>query len=129
GMWLLILALGGYCVAFTDPNFYLIAATPDNVAIGAMIFLLSIFTWISLRKAYLNDKQIAVGGIPWEKTESNEKLFVWPDLVYTEMMCMIFLTVIMIVWSVALRAPLEEAANRTSSPNPAKAPWYFLGLQ
>jgi len=35
----------------------------------------------------------------------------------------------MIVWSMVLRAPLEEAANPTSSPNPAKAPWYFLGLQ
>src|SRR5207237_3940918 len=50
-------------------------------------------------------------------------------LVYTEMLCMILLTVVMSVWSVALRAPLEEAANPTSSPNPAKAPWYFLGLQ
>jgi hypothetical protein len=129
GFWLLMAGLAGFFVSMIDPNFYLIAAKPDNVPIGAMIFLLAIFTWISLRKGYLNDKQIAAGGIPWEKTESNEKLFVWPDLVYTEMMCMIFLTVIMIVWSVALRAPLEEAANPTSSPNPAKAPWYFLGLQ
>jgi hypothetical protein len=45
------------------------------------------------------------------------------------MLCMIVLTIIMIVWSIGLRAPLEEAANPTSSPNPAKAPWYFLGLQ
>ena len=112
-----------------DPNFYLIAAKPDNVPIVAMIFLLGFFTWVALRKAYLNDKQIVVGGIPWEKTESDEKLFTWPDLVYTEMLCMILLTIVMIVWSVVLRAPLEEAANPTSSPNPAKAPWYFLGLQ
>lgn len=129
GFWALVFGLLGFFVSFLDPNFYLIAAKPDNVPIGAMIFLLAIFTWIALRKAYLNDKQIATGGIPWEKTESDEKLFTWPDLVYTEMMCMIFLTVIMIVWSVSLRAPLEEAANPTSSPNPAKAPWYFLGLQ
>ena len=129
GGWMLIACMGGFFVSFFDPNFYLIAAKPDNVPIGAMIFLLMIFTWVALRKAYLNDKQIALGGIPWEKTESDEKLFTWPDLVYTEMMCMILLTVVMIVWSVALRAPLEEAANPTSSPNPAKAPWYFLGLQ
>ena len=123
----------GAAVAFgasmLDPNFFLIAAKPDNVPIVAMIFLLGFFTWLALRKAYLNDLQTAVGGIPWEKTESDEKLFTWPDLVYTEMLCMIVLTVIMVVWSVALRAPLEEAANPTSSPNPAKAPWYFLGLQ
>jgi hypothetical protein len=129
GLWLLIAGLGGFGLSMLDENFYLIAAKPDNVPIGAMIFLLGIFTWIALRKAYLNDQQIAVGGIPWEKTESDEKLFTWPDLVYTEMLCMILLTIVMIVWSIALRAPLEEAANPTSSPNPAKAPWYFLGLQ
>jgi hypothetical protein len=129
GKWLFILGAGGFLLSFLDPNFYLIAAKPDNVPIAAMIFLLGFFTWISLRKAYLNDKQIQAGGIPWEKTESDEKLFTWPDLVYTEMLCMILLTVVMIVWSIALRAPLEEAANPTSSPNPAKAPWYFLGLQ
>jgi hypothetical protein len=129
GLWLLIFGAAGFGLSLIDPNFYSIAAKPDNVPIGAMIFLLGIFTWIALRKAYLNDRQIAVGGIPWEKTESDEKLFTWPDLVYTEMLCMILLTIVMIVWSVGLRAPLEEAANPTSSPNPAKAPWYFLGLQ
>src|SRR5437016_3566777 len=118
-----------FAVSMLDPNFFLIAAKPDNVPIVAMIFLLGFFTWLALRKAYLNDVQIATGGIPWEKTESDEKLFTWPDLVYTEMLCMIILTIIMVVWSVGLRAPLEEAANPTSSPNPAKAPWYFLGLQ
>ncbi len=129
GMWLLIFGLAGFGLSMLDPNFYLIAAKPDNVPIGAMIFLLGIFTWIALRKAYYNDKAILAGGIPYEKTESDEKLFTWPDLVYTELLCMIALTIIMIVWSVGLRAPLEEAANPTSSPNPAKAPWYFLGLQ
>lgn len=129
GKWLLILGLAGFGVSMLDPNFYLIAAKPDNVPIGAMIFLLGIFTWISLRKAYLNDQAILTGGIPFEKTESDEKLFTWPDLVYTELLCMIALTIVMIVWSISLRAPLEEAANPTSSPNPAKAPWYFLGLQ
>jgi len=37
--------------------------------------------------------------------------------------------VIMIIWSVGIDAPLEEAANPTRTPNPSKAPWYFLGLQ
>jgi len=129
GLWLLIGGSAGFALSLLDPNFFLIAAKPDNVPIGAMIFLLGIFTWIALRKAYINDSQMALGGIPFEKKETNEKLFVWPDLVYTEMLCMIILTIVMIVWSVGLRAPLEEAANPTSSPNPAKAPWYFLGLQ
>jgi hypothetical protein len=129
GMWLLIFGIGGFGLSLLDPNFQSIAAKPDNVPIGAMIFLLGIFTWIALKKAYFNDRAILAGGIPYEKTESDEKLFTWPDLVYTEMLCMILLTIVMIVWSIGLRAPLEEAANPTSSPNPAKAPWYFLGLQ
>jgi hypothetical protein len=129
GKWLLIASIAGFALSLLDPNFNSIAAKPDNVPIGAMIFLLGIFTWIALRKAYLNDRAILGGGIPYEKTESDEKLFTWPDLVYTELMCMIALSVVMIVWSIGLRAPLEEAANPTSSPNPAKAPWYFLGLQ
>jgi len=129
GLWMVVIGGGAFGISMLDPNFFLIAAKPDNVPIVAMIFLLAFFTWFALRKAYLNDRQIALGGIPWEKTESDEKLFTWPDLVYTEMLCMILLTIVMVVWSVALRAPLEEAANPTSSPNPAKAPWYFLGLQ
>ncbi|HYO76511.1 MAG TPA: hypothetical protein VE010_08610 [Thermoanaerobaculia bacterium] len=129
GMWMLIIGLAAFGLSFLDPNFNLIAAKPDNVPIGAMIFLLGIFTWIALAKAYKNDRAIMAGGIPYEKTESDEKLFTWPDLVYTEMLCMIVLTIVMIVWSIGLRAPLEEAANPTTSPNPAKAPWYFLGLQ
>src|SRR5437868_4120758 len=129
GLRLFLGAVVAFFLSFLDPNFFAIAAKPDNVPISAMIFLLGLFTWIALRKAYLNDQQIALGGIPFEKTETNEKLFVWPDLVYTELLCMILLTIVMIVWSVVLRAPLEEAANPTSSPNPAKAPWYFLGLQ
>ena len=129
GKWMLIVGLIAFGLSLLDPNFYLIAAKPDNVPIAAMIFLLGIFTWIALRKAYYNDQAILAGGIPYEKTESDEKLFTWPDLVYTELLCMIGLTIVMIVWSIGLRAPLEEAANPTTSPNPAKAPWYFLGLQ
>jgi hypothetical protein len=129
GVRLLVGGSAAFALSILDGNFMLIAGKPDNVPIVGMIFLLGIFTWIALRKAYHNDQQILSGGIPYEKTESDEKLFTWPDLVYTEMLCMIILSIVMIVWSVALRAPLEEAANPTSSPNPAKAPWYFLGLQ
>src|SRR5687768_13387512 len=67
GMWMLILGLVGFALSFLDPNFFSIAAKPDNVPIGAMIFLLGIFTWIALAKAYQNDKAILAGGIPYEK--------------------------------------------------------------
>ena len=39
------------------------------------------------------------------------------------------MTIGLTVWSIVIDAPLEEAANPTKTPNPSKAPWYFLGLQ
>ncbi|RMG40425.1 MAG: hypothetical protein D6725_03385, partial [Planctomycetota bacterium] len=61
--------------------------------------------------------------------EHNEKVLVWPDLVYTELICMIAISAVLIFWGIALQAPLEEPASSAKTPNPSKAPWYFLGLQ
>jgi hypothetical protein len=38
-------------------------------------------------------------------------------------------TILLVVWAIALQAPLEQPASSTTAPNPSKAPWYFLGLQ
>jgi Cytochrome b(C-terminal)/b6/petD len=54
---------------------------------------------------------------------------VWPDLVYTELICMIVVTTVLLVWAIMLKAPLEAPSNPFKTPNPSKAPWYFLGLQ
>jgi hypothetical protein len=45
------------------------------------------------------------------------------------MLSMILLTVVLIAWALAFKAPIEEPANPARTPNPSKAPWYFLGLQ
>jgi len=58
-----------------------------------------------------------------------EKLHVWPYLVRLEFLCAIVVMVFLTVWSITIDAPLEEAANPSKTPNPSKAPWYFLGLQ
>ena len=58
-----------------------------------------------------------------------EKVHVWPYLVRLEFLCAILVAVFLTVWSIVIDAPLEEAANPTKTPNPSKAPWYFLGLQ
>ena len=42
---------------------------------------------------------------------------------------MVGLTIFLVVWAIALQAPLEQPASSTVAPNPSKAPWYFLGLQ
>jgi len=82
-----------------------------------------------MREAVRNDQRISEGKPLIEQEETAEKVLTWPDLVYTELICMVLLTIILIGWSMALEAPLEDPANPSSSPNPSKAPWYFLGLQ
>ena len=111
-----------------DPNFRLIVTKPDNVPIVGLIFLLVFFVWYSIREAVLNDRRITAGGAPIEKDES-DRVWVWPDLVYTELISLIVCSVVLIVWSILLKAPLEQPANPANTPNPSKAPWYFLGLQ
>ncbi len=61
--------------------------------------------------------------------KDNDKVLVWPDLVYTELICMVALTALLVIWGIVLQAPLEEPASAVKTPNPSKAPWYFLGLQ
>jgi hypothetical protein len=122
-------ALGAFFLfGALDPNFRLIIMKPDNVPIVGLIFLLVFFTWYSVREAVLNDRRIAAGQGPIEKAES-DRVWVWPDLVYTELISLILCSVVLIVWSIVLKAPLEQPANRSVTPNPSKAPWYFLGLQ
>jgi len=111
-----------------DPNFRLIVTKPDNVPIVGLIFLLVFFVWYSIREGVLNDRRIEAGKEPIEKTES-DRVWVWPDLVYTELISLIVCSVVLIVWSIFLKAPLEQPANPANTPNPSKAPWYFLGLQ
>ena len=117
-----------YFLSMFDPNFYLIVAKPDNVPITFVLFLVAFFTWYSLYQGVENDKRVAAGEQVLEKQEE-DKVWVWPDLVYVEMLCMVILTIVLIAWSILLPAPIEQPANPADSPNPSKAPWYFLGLQ
>lgn len=125
GLNLVLLLMG---LSMTDQEFAEIVTKPDNVPIVAMVFLLGFFTWLATSRAIQNDDRKEQGLESLEK-ENNEKVLVWPDLVYTEMICMVALTAILIFWGIGLKAPLEEAASAVKTPNPSKAPWYFLGLQ
>lgn len=125
-LWNLMLVLLG--LSMTDRDFFEIVAKPDNVPIVMLVLLLSFFTWLATYRAVINDDRHARGEPPLEKLD-DEKVLVWPDLVYTELICMIALTAFLIFWAIALPAPLEEPASSVKTPNPSKAPWYFLGLQ
>jgi hypothetical protein len=115
-------------MSLTDPNFASIVTKADNVPIVGLVFLLGFFTWLAAYQAVQNDDRAKQGLEPLEKLDS-EKVLVWPDLVYTELICMVALTALLLFWAIALQAPLEEPASAVKTPNPSKAPWYFLGLQ
>jgi hypothetical protein len=122
---LMLLAMG---LAMADSNFFAIVGKGDNVPIVGLVYLLAFFNWVATYRAVQNDDRRKQGLPPLEKVD-DEKVLVWPDLVYTEMICMVAATAFMLVWSIALQAPLEEPASSVKTPNPSKAPWYFLGLQ
>ncbi|MEZ5940994.1 MAG: hypothetical protein R3C18_06365 [Planctomycetaceae bacterium] len=115
-------------LSMTDYDFRQIVGKPDNVPIVAMLYLVAFFTWLYFYKCRENDARLEKGLPPAEK-ELGESVLVWPDLVYSEMICMLLIAAILILWGVALPAPLEEPASAVKTPNPSKAPWYFLGLQ
>ena len=115
-------------LSLTDANFARIVGKPDNVPIVGMLFLLGFFTWLGASRAVENDRRLARGE-PTIEQRDGEKVLVWPDLVYIELICMVGVAAFLIVWSLALPAPLEQPADPLHTPNPSKAPWYFLGLQ
>jgi hypothetical protein len=122
------LALVVMGLSMADANFAAIVMKPDNVPIVGLVFLLAFFTWVATKQAVVNDDRIARGEPPMEKLD-DEKVLVWPDLVYTELICMVAVSALLLLWAIVLPAPLEEPASSVKTPNPSKAPWYFLGLQ
>jgi cytochrome b/b6/petD-like protein len=118
-----------------------IASTPDNVPIVALLFLVPFYTWYAFKQAFATDRLIVQleadpalakthhrKVFPW-KTGWDREVHVWPYLMRIEFLAAIIVTVVLMIWSITLNAPLEEPANPNLTMNPAKAPWYFLGLQ
>jgi menaquinol-cytochrome c reductase cytochrome b/c subunit len=58
-----------------------------------------------------------------------DRVNVWPHLMAAEFMSLLVITALVTIFSIAVDAPLRELANFSQTPNPSKAPWYFLGLQ
>ncbi|MEE9584263.1 MAG: cytochrome C [Candidatus Brocadiales bacterium] len=137
-------------------NIWHIASKPDNIPIVIMLFLVLFFGWLSFSLAFKNDRiraeaarrrkeeegegegeKKAKGDVvdvidimyPEEEQGLPRKVSCWPHLVKLEFICAILVMALLIIWSVPIDAPLEEPANAALTPNPSKAPWYFLGLQ
>ncbi|HYN36422.1 MAG TPA: menaquinol-cytochrome c reductase cytochrome b subunit [Actinomycetota bacterium] len=58
-----------------------------------------------------------------------DRVNVWPHLMAAEFVALLVVMAALTFFSVAVDAPLRELANFNQTPNPSKAPWYFLGLQ
>jgi quinol-cytochrome oxidoreductase complex cytochrome b subunit len=67
--------------------------------------------------------------LPVQEIEPDDEVLSWPHLLFRELLLLMVVLVAVHVVALMFDAPLEEIANPTRTPNPAKAPWYFLGLQ
>src|SRR3712207_1110656 len=63
------------------------------------------------------------------KYVEGDEVMVWPDLVVIEAVSALVFTLLLLAMSILVDAPLLTVANPTRTPNPSKAPWYFLNLQ
>jgi hypothetical protein len=118
-----------------------IVSLPDNIPIVLLAILVPFYTWYAVRQAMANDRLIAaLERDPAMAGTHHRKAFpfrpgwprevqVWPYLLRIEFLAALVVTLLLMVWSIALNAPLEEPANPNHTMNPAKAPWYFVGLQ
>jgi hypothetical protein len=69
------------------------------------------------------------GSIQDVRAEPVDKVHVWPHLLVVEFVASLVMTAFLLVFSIFVNAPLQPLANVNRTPNPSKAPWYFLGLQ
>jgi cytochrome b-561 len=73
--------------------------------------------------------ELARGTTPAVGLKPEDEVFTWPNLVFRELLLFLATAAIVLVLAIFWNAPLEQIANPVHPPNPAKAPWYFLGLQ
>jgi hypothetical protein len=69
------------------------------------------------------------GSIQDVRAEPVDKVHVWPHLLVVEFVASLVMTAFLLLFSIFVNAPLQPLANVNRTPNPSKAPWYFLGLQ
>jgi len=72
---------------------------------------------------------VKAGSIQDVKSTPVDKVHTWPHLLAVEFVAALAITVFTLIFSIFVNAPLLELANLNQTPNPSKAPWYFLGLQ
>jgi quinol-cytochrome oxidoreductase complex cytochrome b subunit len=121
GEWLQGMARGG--VEVGAPTLSIFFAAHTALLPCAMIILLPFHFW-RVRKA---------GGIALpeiiDSDKENNRVKAIPDLILREIVTALVLTAIIFILSIIFNAPIGDKANPGLSPNPSKAPWYFMGFQ
>jgi len=145
------LLLGGHVIGpMTLLRFYVLHCV---ILPGAMLMLISLHVWrvrkdgLSGARAQAVPVEEVAGVFPAstktyglmslsrrpsasvEARDPDDEVFAWPHLLYREVLLALAVVVVLHAVSLIFMAPLEEIADPTRTPNPAKAPWYFLGLQ
>ena len=118
-----VLAAGvvlAFLASCLDDNFILIVKKADNVPIVMLLFVVGFFLWLAFRQAAVNDRRMEEGK-PLTEAGSDDKVLVWPDLVYIELIALVLCTAFLIVWAIVLRAPLEQPADPNVAPYKAPA--------
>jgi quinol-cytochrome oxidoreductase complex cytochrome b subunit len=108
---------GGTAVATVAPAATAVATAPPPVPTGAGGHTQRLLTVVK------------AGSIQDVKATPTDKVNVWPHLLVIEFGAALAMTAFLTVFSTFVNAPLLAAANPNLTPNPSKAPWYFLGLQ
>ena len=123
GEWLQGVARGGSDIgSATLITFY----TLHTTVVPVLIVVLMAFHFWRVRKA----RGVVVPRGPDEEPEQHpERVLALPNLLLRELAVALVLVAFVLLFSVVFNAPLGNEANPGMSPNPAKAPWYFMGIQ
>ena len=123
GVWLQRSVRGGEEIGgATLLNFY----TLHTTLIPALLIIVMAFHFWRVRKA---GGVVLPHGVEEEPEEKPVSALSFPHLLLRELVVALILVAFVLAYSVALDARLGEAANPGMSPNPTKAPWYFMGVQ
>src|SRR5438309_6585211 len=85
---LLLVFCAFYFGSMANRDYRATVTKPDNVPITIMVLSVMICIWVAFRRAALNDSRVSAG-LPLLEEDKDDKVLVWPDLVYTELICLI----------------------------------------
>ena len=101
---------------------------PDNLPVLGLLLLFPLLAAATLALARRQDRR-RQDLHPAPAPIFPPRVSVWPHLLKRELAAALAITTLLILWSILADAPLERPADPAEMANPAKAPWYFVGLQ